>query len=730
MSVSGDRVIGYCSRGIARVPNLDKLLEAPCEYFRLRPSFAVTHIAGWGRKPTTLRARKVAAARGLPYLSIEDGFLRSAGLGVHGARLHSMVVDETGIYYDATGPSDLESLIADATFDDAELARAREAMALLCHYRLSKYNHAPDEPIEWPDPRPRILVVDQTAGDAAIEFGKASAASFTTMLESALREHPDAEVCVKVHPDVIAGKKRGHLLELARQHGCRLLAEDICPWALLDAVQEVYVVTSQFGFDALLAGKKVHCFGLPFFAGWGLTADRVQCERRNLARSLEQVFAAAYLRYSRYINPYTCDRCSLEDTIYLIAEQKRQRECWRGDWLAAGFSPWKRGFIPAFLGGGGSLPRRRSSGGGGESPAGQAPTSGASLRFAAANAAALSAARPGSRVVAWASSLRPEFAMACDRAGVGLWRMEDGFLRSVGLGADLIAPLSLVMDRRGIYYDASRPSDLEWLLNHRDFDSVTLARARAVREQLLASGLSKYNVGDGVLPAFAAAEGKKIVLVPGQVETDASIARGSPHYKTNRELLQAVRAAEPDAFIVYKPHPDVVSGGRIGELDSEGASLFDALVTDIAMPTLLQRVDEVHTLCSLSGFEALLRGRKVVTYGLPFYAGWGVTEDRLLLSQPAESGALDSGLRRNDDEAKMVTQVLAGIQERRRRKLTLDALVAGVLLEYPVYVDPHTGDHINVETAIALLQQMRSRQREAGWATQLYRWYRNRFLRR
>src|SRR5579862_6663236 len=64
--------------------------------------------------------------------------------------------------------------------------------------------------------------------------------------------------------------------------------------------------------------------------------------------------------------------------------------------------------------------------------------------------------------------------------GVSVLRLEDGFLRSVGLGADLIPPVSLVVDRRGMYYDATAPSDLEELLASADFTPALKERARAL----------------------------------------------------------------------------------------------------------------------------------------------------------------------------------------------------------------------------------------------------------
>ncbi|WP_226662937.1 capsular polysaccharide biosynthesis protein [Microbulbifer aggregans] len=688
-------LIGFCAHGLRRQPHLDTLLEAHSYWFALRPAQGTTHIAGWGRKPTVARARKIAAQSGLPFVSLEDGFLRSFGLGVNGAPLHSLVVDYSGIYYDATVPSDLETLIREAEFTADELARARICMDLLRSHRLSKYNAAPDTPVSWPDERPRVLVVDQTFGDASVFYGGADDSSFTDMLEAAIADNPGAEVVVKVHPDVIAGKKRGYLLDAAREYNCRLWSEDISPWALLDAVERVYVVTSQYGFDALLAGKPVHCFGMPFYAGWGLTQDRQTCDRRGVARTLEQVFSAAYLRYCRYVNPYTGKRGTLEDTIRLLAEQKRYSQQLRGNWLALGFSPWKRQFVPDFLG----------------RPA--------SLQFVADDPSQLNGRARDTQVVAWASGLSRVVAETSKKRGLRLWQLEDGFLRSVGLGSDLVRPLSLVLDSSGIYYDATARSDLESILSKEVFTPALLDRAAALRKFLVEQRLSKYNLGVQASTDLPLPEDKVSILVPGQVETDASIRHGSPWIKNNRQLLAEVRRANPGAYIIYKPHPDVLAGGRVGELSVDGEGLYDCLVTDLPMPALLERVDEVHTLCSLSGFEALLRGVKVVTYGLPFYAGWGLSEDRLLAE--GESGA---------PEALQVLASVSRCKKARGRALSLDELVAATLILYPIYADPRSGDIVDVETAMALLRAQREAFAEGGLRQWIYRKVRNRFFRR
>lgn len=662
--------------GISRLAILPAILPeyrgfSPLQLWR-RPDVTL----GWGLKASSLKAEQRARRWGIPHVRLEDGFLRSWGLGVEGHQPHSMVVDHSGIYYDASRPSDLENLILSADFTAAELHRARQCMALLREHRLSKYNHAPDHPLPSSN-RPLVLVVDQTAGDASIRHGLADAARFRHMLNAALAEHPDAEILVKVHPDVLAGHKQGHLLDSAKAHPrCRVITENINPWSLLDAVDTVHVVTSQLGFEALLAGRRVVCHGMPFYAGWGLTDDRIQCHRRGRPRTLEQVFAAAYLRYCRYANPYTREASSLEDTINLIVEQRRRHTQLAGDWIGVGFSGWKRGFIGDFLSTSAQLRHVKS-------PRDIEPSVGTGT---------------GTRIVAWSSNAQVLDDLAAVPDCPPVWRMEDGFIRSVGLGVDLVRPLSLVIDSRGIHYDPRHPSDLEHLLESSQFSSGLLARARRLRQKLVELGLTKYNLGGQ--QAITLPTNRPILLVVGQVETDASVLHAAPHIATNSELLRHVRQANPDAFILYKPHPDVVTGARVGQLDTTARTLYDQEVTALGITALLGQVDELHTMSSLAGFEALLRGVSVHTWGTPFYAGWGLTSDH---APPCP---------------------------RRTRKLSIDELVVGTLILYPTYVAPGSRQIIDVETAVRLLEQQIEAGKGLGLQHRLYRWYRNAFVRR
>ncbi len=264
------------------------------------------------------------------------------------------------------------------------------------------------------------------------------------------------------------------------------------------------------------------------------------------------------------------------------------------------------------------------------------------------------------QIITWASSEKEGLTALANSEGVDVIHMEDGFLRSVGLGSNFHVPYSLVLDKKGIYYDSTRPSELECALEKGGFDGEVLDRAARLRREIIGKGISKYNTGSKIVRNLKLPKDKACIFVPGQVENDASILRCSGDIDTNLKLLQAVRQARPDAFILYKPHPDVLAGNRPGGIPDPIASQFcDMIVGNVSAASLAGIVDEVHTISSLTGFEALLRGKQVHTYGGPFYAGWGLTTDRLPFP-------------------------------RRRRKLTLDELVAAALILYPTYYDWET----------------------------------------
>lgn len=657
----GFKRVGVFSRGIAQIPWLDLFLGARRIVFRPSAQSAATldAVVGWGHKPTSARARAYAKTHGVPYVRLEDGFLRSAGLTGKGIPL-SLVVDDVGIYYDASAPSRLEQLLnADASDDplsDPELlARARWCRQRIVQAKLSKYNNAFEPPPRWlcEAKRPVTLVVDQTFGDAAISLGQADAHTFVMMVDRALQDNPDGTVVVKTHPDVWSGAKRGYLTNVADGR-VKVLRDAVDPAALLQVVDHVYTVSSQLGFEALLREKPVTCFGVPFYAGWGLTRDCQSIPRRQRIRTVDELTAATLILYARYVHPVTRRCCEPEEAIEHLALQRAAYERNASKYFCFGFSAWKREYVRRYL----------------ERPGGKV------VFCRTVHQARRRGIDAESRIVVWGRRDPAGLATLAEQHGATVCRMEDGFLRSVGLGSDFSAPSSLVLDERGLYYDPTSPSDLEHILQTAQFSAQELADARSLVDQIVRRGISKYNFHGSIAERLDPPALKRVILVPGQVEDDASVQLGSPIVRSNEELLREVRRQNPDAYVVFKVHPDVLSGNRRGYDLARLRPNCDQVVERIPLARCLDVADEVHTMTSLVGFEALLRNKRVVTYGQPFYAGWGLSEDRCP-------------------------------PPRRTRKLSLPELVAGVLLRYPRYYSWHAQAFTTADLVVRELEAQR-----------------------
>ncbi|MEO0485222.1 MAG: capsular polysaccharide biosynthesis protein [Pseudomonadota bacterium] len=629
----GDRLFVY-NGGFLTQSRVRRILTLAGYDIRLgAPTAAGDRVGVWGQSPTAHRGESVAKHRAAPMLRVEDALLRSVLPGRSGAPGLGLLLDKSGVHFDPAQPSDLETLLATHPLDDtALLDRARRAVALIQHYDLSKYN-THDPALEPPAPG-YVLVLDQTEGDAAVAASGADRTRFQEMLVFAQTEHPGATVLIKTHPDTAAGHRAGYFSKADVQGRVRLCTDPISPWRLMEGARAVYTVSSGMGFEAIFAGHKPRVFGQPFYAGWGLTDDEYPVPRRQRRLTRAQLFAAAMILYPTWYDPYRDRLCEIEDVIATLTAQSR---AWREDragWVASGMRLWKRRHISQFFG------------------AEKAPI------FS-------DTAKPDRPRMAWASKAAPD---------QDVTRCEDGFLRSRGLGADLRPPLSLVLDDLGIYYDPSRESRLErHITASRTLPDAALRRAEALRRQIVRKGVSKYNL-HGTLPDLP--QGHRI-LVPGQVEDDASILAGATgDTRTNLALLKAVRTAHPEAVIVYKPHPDVEAGLRPGTVDDEALKALADVVARKADPiALIAACDAVHTMTSLLGFEALLRDTPVTCYGAPFYAGWGLTTD------------------------------FAPAPERRQDGITLDGLTHATLIDYPRYLDPVTRQPCPPEVAVERLAE-------------------------
>lgn len=627
-------------------PRLRRILELAGHEVRLGLPCPEDGVVVWGRSRHAWRGEAVAARRGATLIRVEDAFLRSLRPGRTGEPPMGLLLDPFGVHFDAGAPSRIERILASDPLDNSNLlSRARDAMTRIQALHLSKYNiHDPDLPAPPPG---YVLVVDQTRGDASVP----SAARFAEMLASAQEEHPAARILIKTHPETQAGLRPGHLTEAGGR--VSICDQPVSPWRLLDGAIAVYTVSSQLGFEAILAGHRPVTFGQPFYAGWGLSDDRFPVPRRTRRLTRAQLFAGAMQLAPIWYDPCRDQLCEIETVIDQLEAETRAFRADRKGYVAGGMRLWKRGRLQAFFG------RAKPM----------------VFRDRPETALAL-AARTDRKPMIWAGKAG---ALPCIR-------VEDGFLRSRGLGAELVPPLSLVTDASGIYYDPTRPSDLETLVRA-PLSPAGTRRAARLRETLIAARLTKYNLA-GTLPDLP--PGHRI-LVPGQVEDDASIRLGCTEVSTNLALLQAVRAANPDAVIVYKPHPDVEAGLRpgalpdLGDIHAASGPMADVIARNADPIALIEACDEVWTMTSLLGFEALLRGKPVTCLGAPFYAGWGLTRD------------------------------LGPVPDRRRRavdghplpRVTLDQLTHAALISYPRYYDPLTRRPCPPEVAVDRLTTAR-----------------------
>ncbi|EAK2392808.1 capsular polysaccharide biosynthesis protein [Campylobacter jejuni] len=616
---------------------------------------------GWGRKKSGLKAMNLAKKYKAKFILLEDGFIRSLNLGVENSPSFSMVKDDIGIYYDATMPSKLENLLNTYEFKDEEIKQAKKAIELIKKYKISKYNNNLDIPDDYfQKDEKRVLIITQTANDTSLEFGLAKDFKTLDMIKDAIKENPKSKIYIKIHPDVLSGKKQSDLDINSLPKECILITENFNPIALLEFFDKVYTKTSGMGFEALMQECECICYGMPFYAGWGLTKDKLECKRRMQKRSLEEVFYAAYILYSEYFNPYLNQKSNIFDTIQTLAKYKDIEKVNSNRLFMLGFTLWKRHFIKPFFN----------------------AKDNEIIFLNSLKSLVRYKLKEDDKFFIWGkkydeNTLKNLLLVKAKEQNLTNFSpkvslVEDGFIRSISLGSDLTRPFSLIVDDKELYIDPNKASKLEELLQNEIFDENMLNRAKNIIKILLENRFSKYNGLKHENLKINAKIGQKIILIPAQVEDDASMILGGFGLST-LDLLKEVRSKNQDAYIIFKPHPDVLSGNRVGLKDETRILEFcDEIVKDCSIDSAIKIADEIHTITSTSGFDALLRAKKVFTYGMPFYAGWGLTKDKHRC-------------------------------ERRTRKLSLEELVAGALITYPRYINPKTKTLCEIEVCLDIM---------------------------
>lgn len=675
------------SRQIPNIHNISLFLGGEVSLYKKYKIYKnIQGIVVWGKKKNQ-EAQELAKKFKTEIIYLEDGFLRSLATGKENKLIPlSLIIDNKNIYYDCSKSSQLEDICnnldeylqAQDINKDILLQQASQAIEYKNFHELSKYNHATENYI-FPETnnKKNLLLIDQVRGDLSIQYSNSSQETFKQLFQDALELTNEYNIYIKAHP---VSQTMGYLEELylASSQDIKnkivLIKDNINSINLLKNIDCVYTVSSLLGLEALLLDKEVHCYGIPFYAGWGLTQDKQPTPRRQAELTVQELFAISYILCTKYINPNTNQETNIFYTLKLLQKQKEVNIKNKGEVYFFSFHwfnkflkifPWfnmqslKRDRIRKYL---------------------QSTNNILHFPESVQHAKELGM-NSSSQAYVWGNREKfvPGLRELIQELNIPLGHIEDGFVRSLGLGSDCIMPMSLSCDRTGIYYDYDSESELFNILNNYSFNTRIVNYAKQIQQLIIKHNISKYNVQYRELDEseFNFPQDRKKILVIGQVPKDASIVKSTEYpVNSNYRLLKEVRKQNPDAYIIFKVHPDMLARNRKSDR-IPGYKLLqycDYIDCSTNAVQLLQLIDEVHTMTSLTGFEALLRGIPVVTYGRPFYAGWGLTRD--YLSQP-----------------------------NRQRELTLEELVAGALILYPYYLNPETNQICLIEDVIQIIAQ-------------------------
>lgn len=236
--------------------------------------------------------------------------------------------------------------------------------------------------------------------------------------------------------------------------------------------------------------------------------------------------------------------------------------------------------------------------------------------------------------------------------------------------------LGYLVDDLGYPFDSRQPSRLERMLNDPAFaiTQAQRARARSLIERIVREKVTRYNIGPAPLAgAFDARPGSVLVAMQA---SNAAVVEFAGGVEGSLEAMTLAACAENRGASVYLRHDPDVPADQRPTFERYVHRNLSVVADEVPLPFLLDGCDTVYTLSSEIGFEALVRGKRVVTFGQPFYAGWGLTEDRNPVG-------------------------------RRTASRTIEEIFHAVCIELSVYVDPSTGTLVEMERMLDLVADLK-----------------------
>ena len=343
-----------------------------------------------------------------------------------------------------------------------------------------------------------------------------------------------------------------------------------------------------------------------------------ELHKRRGARSLEKLFYAVYLKYPLYLDPISQEQTDFWHIAHYLSRAARHVRDMSGTLYVFGMSyrsifhkergtPWKKKDLMPFL---------------------QTEYNQVVFVHNADDAIKKGILQENhAKIVVWGYRYQEDIQKILDQKIIPTIRIEDGFIRSFGLGKDFIPPFSLVFDKGNLYYNASdkNASDVHHLLQEKPIPYLEKI-GNDILEAIRKDNITKYNIDHYCSVSFKT--DKTILCVIGQVPNDASLQYGGlpEHIKNNTDLLKYARQHFPDHFILFKPHPDIMAGHVEGEDLAQIEKYADKVDLDHSLTSLIDASDHILTMTSLAGLEAIIRHKKVTVLGKPFYKGYGFCE--------------------------------------------------------------------------------------------------------
>ena len=272
---------------------------------------------------------------------------------------------------------------------------------------------------------------------------------------------------------------------------------------------------------------------------------------------------------------------------------------------------------------------------------------------------------------------------------------EDSFIRSVTTAADRNAPqeartsISFTLDDLASHFCGQYVSRLEQKINSDEkLDEKTLKQAKKSMQKIVDNYMTKYNHQPIYVPEVLQTKQHKVLIIDQSFGDYSIIFGGNGKQKDFDKMLVDAVKENPNSLIFVKVHPDALVKRKKrakGFFTPENTKYKNVILfaENINPVAVLKNVDKVYVWSSGMGFEALMCGKEVITYGTPFYAGWGVTTDRHLWFQTPE------------------------LKKRRAKRRTVEELFYYSYVWYSHYVDPKTNKACSIDEAVDYLLEKR-----------------------